>query len=114
MAGKKGMKDYPPEIRLAAIRLYLGGGITQAEIAKELGVRSARQIETWVRKYRRAGGSLSWLSEGRSRKVQNDVARIRQLEMENALLKKFHTELRKLQLAQRNIGQSTTTAKNSK
>jgi hypothetical protein len=32
--------------------------------------------------------------------------------MENALLKKFHTELREVQLAQRNIGRSTTTKKN--
>jgi hypothetical protein len=34
--------------------------------------------------------------------------------MENALLKKFHTELREVPLAQRNIGRSTTTGKHTK
>ena len=43
--------------------------------------------------------------------VEREVERLR---MENALLKKFHTELRKVQLVQRNIGQSTTTKKNTK
>ena len=39
---------------------------------------------------------------------------LERLRMENALLKKFHTELRKVQLAQRNIGRSTTIRKNTK
>ena len=48
---------------------------------------------------------------GRPRKVWDEAARIRQLEMENALLKKYHTELRKSLLAKRNIGSSTTTGR---
>ena len=51
---------------------------------------------------------------GRPHKIWDEAARIRQLEMENALLKKYHTELRKSLLAKRNIGPSITTEGNTK
>ncbi len=47
---------------------------------------------------------------GRPRKTPHtQQAYIARLEMENALLKKLHTELRKAMLARRNIGSSNTT-----
>jgi hypothetical protein len=54
-------------------------------------------------------------TQGRPPKAgEREQAELERLRMENALLKKFHTELREVQLAQRNIGRSTTTKKNTK
>jgi len=63
----------------------------------------------------RKEGELSFLKpKGRPRKSENEQSELKRLRMENALLKKFHSELRELQLAQRNIGRSSITKKNSK
>jgi len=45
---------------------------------------------------------------------QAEAQTIERLRMENALLKKYHTELRKSFLAKRNIGSSITTEKTTK
>jgi len=113
MAGRKGMKDYPVEVKLEAVRLYYEGRKTLAEVTEALGIRSAGRVETWVRQYRREGELAFGGARGRPRKVMNEVTRIQQLEMENALLKKYHTELRKSLLAKRNIGLSITTGENT-
>lgn len=42
--------------------------------------------------------------KGRPRKRQDEQSELEFLRMENALLKKFHAELRKQELAKRNIG----------
>ena len=114
MSGKKGMKHYPVEVKLEAIRLFYQEGKTQAEITKELGLRSEDRVEVWVRQYRREGEQGLCKPIGRPRKVQDEQARIARLEMENALLKKYHTGLRKEVLAKRNIGSSTTIEMNMK
>ncbi|MFH2040308.1 MAG: helix-turn-helix domain-containing protein [Chloroflexota bacterium] len=114
MPGKKGMVHYPVNVKLEAIRLFYEEGKTQAEITKTLGIRSDNRVEVWLRQYRREGEIVFTRPIGRPRKVNNEVTRIKQLEMENALLKKFHTELRKSLLAKRNIGSSITTRKNTK
>lgn len=114
MAGKKGMNHYPLEVKLEAIRLFYEDGKTQAEITKALGIRSDERVEAWVRQYRREGEMAFQKPIGRPRKVWDEKARVQQLEMENALLKKYHTELRKSLLAKRNIGLFTTTGKNTK
>jgi transposase-like protein len=80
------------------VRLVLEEHLTYAAVATRLEIRKAERIEVWVRKYR---------EEAEERELER-------LRMENALLKKFHTELRKVRLAQRNIGRSTTTRKNTK
>lgn len=41
---------------------------------------------------------------GRPRKEDAEIRELERLRMENALLKKFHCEMRELQLAQRNNG----------
>lgn len=110
MTGKKGMTHYPLETKLEAVRLHEEEGLTYAQIAIKLGLRKADRIEIWVRQYRQEGeAGLSKKGSGRPRKVRTDQERIAQLEMENALLKKFHTELRKAMLARRDIGSSSTT-----
>jgi len=114
MAGKKGMQHYPPEIKLEAVRLFYEEGRTQAEISTQLGIRDPHRVKMWLKRYRREGEQGFCRPIGRPRKAQGDVTRIRQLEMENALLKKYHTELRKSLLAKRNIGLSITTERNTK
>ncbi len=75
MSGKKGMRRYPVEVKLEAVRLFSGRPQKQAE---------------------------------------SEQAELKRLRMENALLKKFHTELRTQVLAKRNIGSFITTEKNMK
>lgn len=110
MAGKKGMTHYLLETKLQAVYLHEQEGLTYAEVATQLGLRRADRIEIWVRQYKREGqAGLCKKGSGRPRKAHTDQERITQLEMENTLLKKFHTELRKAMLARRNIGLSNTT-----
>lgn len=63
--------------------------------------------------YRREGISGLKKTKGRPRKSETEQAELERLRMENTLLKKFHTELRKEVLAKRNIGSSITNEKNT-
>jgi transposase-like protein len=119
MSGKKGMQHYSREVKLKAVRLYTEDGKSQAEISKELGIRSVRRLKQWVHDYRREGEKAFEEKRrtgvmGRRPARDNTAAYIARLEMENDLLKKFHAELRKEELAKRNIGSSTTKRKNTK
>jgi transposase-like protein len=122
MTGKKGMKDYPVEVKLEAIRLFLEEGKTRRAIIEELGVNHVKRISDWLRKYRKLGiealkgrnPTSVGVKLGRPPKAESHARYVARLEMENTLLKKFRTELRGVQLAQRNIGRSTTTGKNTK
>jgi len=110
MSGTKGMSHYSVETKLEAIRLHEEEGLRYAAVAARLGLRKPDRIEVWVRQYRREGeAGLNQKGSGRPRKAHTDQERIAQLEMENALLKKFHTELRKSMPARRNIGSLNTT-----
>jgi transposase-like protein len=113
MSGKKGMLPYPIELKLEAVRLYYEEGKTRAEITELLGVRNAYAVKQWGQLYRREGVSGLKKAKGRPRKSESEPAELERLRMENALLKKFHTELRKEVLAKRNIGRSTITKKNT-
>jgi transposase-like protein len=113
MSGKKGMRHYPAEVKLEAVRMFQAGQ-THGEITQALGIRDQTRTEKWIRAYREKGAeAFSKTSKkglvGRPPKKENTKAYIARLEMEVALLKKFHTELRKEQLTPRNIGRSTTT-----
>ena len=113
MSGKKGMKPYPIELKLEAVRLYYEEGKTRAEITELLGIRNAYAVKQWGQLYRREGVSGLKKTKGRPRKSESEPAELERLRMENVLLKKFHTELRKEVLAKRNIGRSTITKKNT-
>jgi transposase len=104
MSGRKGMTHYDVEIKGKAVRMFLEGHQTYAVIAKELGIRKAARIKVWVRRYRQEDELSFHTSSGRPRKAEAEQRELERLRMENALLKKFHTELRGLRLAQRNIG----------
>ena len=114
MSGKKGMKPYPIALKLEAVRLYYEEGKTRAEITELLGIRNPYAVKQWGQLYRRGGVSALQKAKGRPRKGENEQAELERLRMENALLKKFHTELRKKALAKRNIGLSITIEKHTK
>jgi transposase len=109
MAGKKGMKHYPVEMKLEAVRLFYEEGRSRAEITVALGIQDPDRVKKWLKQYRREGlEAFGKVTRGRPPKKENTQAHIGCLEMENALLKKLRTELRKLALAERNIGSSIT------
>lgn len=115
MSGKKGMKRYPVETKLEAVRLFYEEGKTRAEITQILDLRSEDRVEVWVRQYRREGAQAFTKPIGHPRKVaESEQAELERLRMENALLKKFQAELRKDVLAKRNIGSSTTIERSTK
>ena len=114
MSGKKGMKAYPVELKLEAMRLYYEEGKTRAEVTKLLGIRDPHAVKEWGKLYRHEGVSGLKKAKGRPRKSETEQAELKRLRMENALLKKFHTELRKEALVKRNIGLSSTIGKNTK
>ena len=93
----------------------LGAGehMAYAAVAAQLGIRKADRIKAWAGMYRREGELSFHKPIGRPVKIESEEREVERLRMENALLKKFHTELQKVQLAQRNIGRSTTTRKNT-
>jgi len=113
MSGKKGMKPYPIELKLEAVRLYYEEGKTRAEVTALLGIGNAYAVKEWGKLYRREGVSALKKAKGRPRKSENEQTELERLRMENSLLKKFHTELRKEALAKRNIGLSTIAKKNT-
>lgn len=114
MAGKKGMRKYPVELKLEAVRLYYEEGKTRAEITELLGIGNPYAVKEWGKVYRQEGVAGLKKAKGRRRKSENVQTELERLRMENVLLKKFHTELRKEALAKRNIGLSITTEKNTK
>jgi transposase-like protein len=110
MAGKKGMKHYTLETKLLAVELCLEQGNSQGQIARRLNLPRKELVEQWVRRYRQEGEQGFHKPIGRPRKMPlSQVGYIARLEMENTLLKKFHTELRKVMLARRDIGSLSTT-----
>ena len=108
------MVHYRVELKQEAVRLVLAEHLTYAEVATRLAIRKAARIKAWVRMYRQEGELSFHKPIGRPPKAQTEERELERLRLENALLKKFHTELRGLRLAVRNIGRSTTTRKNSK
>jgi len=115
MAGIRGMKHYPKEMKLRAIEMFLEEGKTYNQIKEEFGLKSKDRVKVWVRQYRQEGIAAFNKPKGRPRKSpENAQTEIERLRMENALLKKYHTDMHQHMLAKRNIGQSITTRKNSK
>jgi transposase-like protein len=113
MSGRKGMMHYKVEIKQEAVRLVLEEHLTYAAVASRLEIRKSERIEVWVRMYREEGEASFHKPIGRPLKSQAEDRELERLRMENALLKKFRTELRGVRLAQRNIGRSITSKRSS-
>jgi len=108
-------KHYAREVKLEALRMYFEEGMTQRAITEALGIRDRGRVKKWVSAYRREGTQAFSKPIGRPRKqTESEGAELERLRMENALLKKLHTELRKEELAKRNIGSSITIERNTK
>ncbi len=114
MSGTQGMSHYPLETKLAAVRLHEEQGLPYAAIAEQLGIRKAARIEAWCRAYQQEGEAAFHKPIGRPRKDEAEAVTLARLRMENALLKKFRTELRKTMLARRDIGSSNTTERSTR
>ena len=114
MSGKPGMKHYAKETKLLAVQMYLEQGKSQGKIAQELELPRKELVEQWVSRYRREGEAGFEKPIGRPRKEQAEGRTLERLRMENALLKKYHTELRKIMLARRDIGSLNTTEKRTR
>jgi transposase len=104
MSGTKGMQHYDTETKRKAVMLFLEEHRSYNAIAQELGIRKPARIEAWVRMYRQEGEASFTKPIGRPPKDESDQRELDRLRMENALLKKFRTELRKVWLVQRDIG----------
>ena len=95
MARKKGSKDYRMEIKLEAIRLWEEEDLSYKEITEKLAIRDPKRVKEWMRIYRKQGkAGLKKPRRGRPQKDRSSLEeRIKQLEMENTLLKALAIEL---------------------
>ena len=95
MARKKGSTDYALETKLEAVRLWEEEDLGYKEITERLAIRDPKRVQTWMRIYRKEGAAgLKKPRRGRPRKDRNGLeTRIKQLEMENTLLKALAIEL---------------------
>ena len=57
MSGKKGMKHYPVEKKLEAVRSYYEEGMVQSEITKRLEIRDPGRVKKRLSQYRKEGTS---------------------------------------------------------
>ena len=85
-----------------------------AALMEALGIRDRWRVRRWVQASRLEGAQAFSKPKGRRRKSGSAQDELERLRMENELLKKYHSELRGVQLAQRNIGCSITIEKTSK
>jgi transposase len=104
MSGKKGMIHYSKAVKERAVEMFLEEGVSYREIAEKLEIRDPERIKKWVQQYRREGAGSFEKPIGRPRKETRPQTELERLRMENDLLKKFHAELRKMELEKRNIG----------
>jgi len=93
MSGKKGMRLYPAEVKLEAVRMFQAGK-THGEITQVLRIRDLTRTDKWIRAYREKGEAVFQQSSkkglvGRPPRKENTQAYIARLEMELALLKKI-------------------------
>lgn len=94
--GKK--RSYSQSEKLEAVRLYLDDGLSKFQIMERLGIKSLSALERWIREFR-AGGEDALAPKPRGRKPKDSPAyatreeeleaRIRELELEVEILKRF-------------------------
>lgn len=92
--GKKGIastKYYSVEFKLEVVRRHYEDGATIVELVNETGIQY-RMIKEWLSRYAKEGyAGLTTRKRGRPKTVESktDADRIRQLEMENEVLRSF-------------------------
>jgi transposase-like protein len=89
-------QSYSQETKLRAIKMYFEEGLSQKEITEALGIYDKDRVKKWISAYRKEGQLAFTARKGRPSKQPLDKDEyIKRLEMENELLKKFHTLLRR-------------------
>lgn len=92
-------KTYPHDLKVEAAKAVIEGGMSKSEAMKAYGLKSKTQIDTWCRLYREGGAdALLPKPKGRPRKAEAFFssreeeleARVRELELENEILKRFN------------------------
>lgn len=93
MAGKKGMRRYPVEIRIKAVKMFFEEGYCKKDIMSAFGIKSKTQLQGWFRRFRAEGyDGLKYRQKGAKSRRTNDVTaveRIEELEMKVELLEAF-------------------------
>ena len=103
------MTHFDLKIKLQAVQLHEQDDLSYIQVADQLGIRKAERIKKWCQAYRKEGELAFHKPIGRPRKDEPEQLTLARLRMENALLKKFRSELPRAMLARRNIGSSSTT-----
>jgi len=95
----RGIKWYPIEFRMKVIQDKLENGLSAQQLALKYDLSGKRIVEKWLTWYRQNGvpkqaaKNTGKKRTGRPRKVLTEETleqKVARLEMENALLKKFH------------------------
>lgn len=93
MAGQKGMRRYPVEIRVKAVKMFFEEGYRKSEIMNVLGIKNKTQLQEWFRRFRVEGyDGLKFRQKGPKGRRSEDVTaleRIEELEMKVELLEAF-------------------------
>ncbi len=85
-----GKKYYSQEFKTEAVKMVLAGKQSQAKIANELGVPNTT-LSTWVKRYKdnpEKGIAGSQVLSETDFELRKQAKRIKELEEENAILKK--------------------------
>lgn len=92
-------RKYDHETKVRAARAVVEGEMSKPEAMEAFGLKSKTQIDTWCRLYREGGPkALLPKPKGRPRKTKSVFssreeeleARVRELELENEILKRFN------------------------
>lgn len=87
---KKGKAKYTNEFKFDAVKLVVEDGLSQAEVARRLGV-TANSIGDWVKSYRK-DKEHAFPGKGHQTPEQEEIRRLkkenRELKMEREILKK--------------------------
>lgn len=93
MAGQKGMKRYPIEIKVRAVKMFFEEGYCRKDILTALDIKNDTQLEDWFRRFRADGyEGLKPRKKGPKAKRTGDITadeRIEELEMKVELLEAF-------------------------
>ena len=92
-------RTYSHDLKVEAAKAVIEGRMTKPEAMRAYGLRSKTQIGTWCKPYRQGGpDALLPKPKGRPRKTEPAFssreeeleARVRELELENEILKRFN------------------------
>lgn len=102
---------YTQDQKLEAVRLFLDEGLTKPQVMERVGIKSLTSLERWIREYRQGGAeALAPRPKGRRPKPKEPVyatreeeleARVRELELENAILKRINALADEIERKQR-------------